>query len=375
MLRRPEPVSWSDRWRARRDRLVASRAFQRLATAFPLTRPIARARGRALFDLCAGFVYSQVLLASVRLRLFEVLAEGPRSVPDLAERLALPVESARLLLRAAAALGLAERRGEERFGLGLHGAALLANPGLGRMIEHHATLYDDLRDPVALLRGETRPGLARAWPYAGAGRPAEIGAAETEGYTGLMAATQPLIADEILAAYPFRRHRRLLDIGGGDGSFLSAVAGRAPRLDLMLFDLPPVAERARARFAREGLAGRAAVFSGDFLADALPKGADVATLVRIVHDHDDGAALAILSRAREALAPGGVLVLAEPFAETGGAEPVGDAYFGFYLFAMGSGRPRSAGALAALLGEAGFRDIRRRRTRTPFLTGLLTAVA
>ena len=43
---------------------------------FPLTRPIARRRARELFDLCAGFVYSQVLLACVRLRLFEILAEG-----------------------------------------------------------------------------------------------------------------------------------------------------------------------------------------------------------------------------------------------------------------------------------------------------------
>ena len=80
----------------RRDRLLASRRFQRWAAAFPLTRPIARRRARALFDLCAGFVYSQVLFACVRLKLFDALAAGPLAVagtagPALAGILLTPV--------------------------------------------------------------------------------------------------------------------------------------------------------------------------------------------------------------------------------------------------------------------------------------------
>ncbi len=51
--------------------------FQRWAAASPLTRVVARRRAKALFDLCAGFVYSQILLACVRLRLFEILAARP----------------------------------------------------------------------------------------------------------------------------------------------------------------------------------------------------------------------------------------------------------------------------------------------------------
>jgi hypothetical protein len=71
-------ASWLDRCLAARDGLLASPRFRRWAAAFPLTRPIARRRTRDLFDLCAGFVYSQVLYACVRLRLFEILAEGPQ---------------------------------------------------------------------------------------------------------------------------------------------------------------------------------------------------------------------------------------------------------------------------------------------------------
>ena len=60
-----------------------------------------------------------------------------------------------------------------------------------------------------------------------------------------MAASQPLVAADVLAAYRLDRHRCLLDLGGGDGTFLVAAAAAAPGLKLMLFDLPAVAERAR----------------------------------------------------------------------------------------------------------------------------------
>ena len=71
----------------------------------------------------------------------------------------------------------------------------------------------------------------------------------------LMAASQPLIAQEVLNSYPIHRHRCLLDVGGGEGVFLAAVAARAPPLRLMLLDLPAVAERARARLADAGSPG------------------------------------------------------------------------------------------------------------------------
>ena len=76
-------------------------------------------------------------------------------------------------------------------------------------------------------------------------------------YSALMAESQPLVAADILSAYRFDRHRCLLDLGGGDGTFLTQVAKVAPSLRLMLMDLPAVADRARARFAAAGLGSRA----------------------------------------------------------------------------------------------------------------------
>jgi demethylspheroidene O-methyltransferase len=177
----------------------------------------------------------------------------------------------------------------------------------------------------------------------------------------------------VIDAYPITRHRCLLDVGGGDGSFLAAVADRAPALRLMLFDLPPVAARAADRFAALGLTPRVETAGGDFRRGPLPTGADIACLVRVLHDHDDRAALDILRTVRSALPPGGTLLIAEPMSDDRGADPVADAYFGFYLLAMGSGRPRRPQEIAHMLKAAGFEDIKHHRTRQPLLTRLISA--
>jgi demethylspheroidene O-methyltransferase len=368
-----QPVDWRVRVLELRDRLLASPRFQRWATAFPLTRPIAERRARALFDLCAGFVYSQILLACVRLDLFRHLARRPRSIAELAQLTSLSPDAAARLLTAAASLKLVERRGGDRYGLGSLGAALLGNPGVAEMIEHHHLLYDDLRDPVALLRGtEPATDLGTFWAYARAAETGTLAADQVTGYSELMSQSVPLVADDVLAAYRFDRHRCLLDVGGGEGAFLVAVARQAPDLRLMLFDLPAVAERARDRLEQAGLSGRSTVSAGNFLADSLPTGADIVTLIRVVHDHDDKSVLTLLAEIHRALPPGGTLLIAEPMSGTRGAEPVGDAYFGFYLLAMGSGRARSADELGILLRRAGFNSIRVRPTRRPMLTGLVT---
>jgi demethylspheroidene O-methyltransferase len=363
-----------DRAYAFRDRLLADPRFHNWMSAFPLTRPIVRNRARALFDICAGFSYTQVLLACVRLRLFDRLAAGPLSASAIADQLSLSPDATSRLLNAAVSLGLVSRRGGGRYGLGLAGAALRGNPGVAEMVEHNAMLYADLVDPVALLRGE-RGGasLAGYWSYAKAQDPSALASDQVGPYSALMSASQSFIAPDILAAWPFETHRHLLDIGGGEGGFICGIAGRAKDIRLTLFDLPSVAARAGARFAAEGLSPRAEAIGGDFFADALPQDADIVSLVRIVHDHDDAAVLKLLTRIRDILPPGGTLLIAEPMSATRGAGPIADAYFGLFFLAMGSGRPRTKDELSALLRAAGFSQIRAVSTRRPLLCGLLAA--
>lgn len=362
--------AFASRWRGR---LVSDPRFRAWAARFPLTRPIARGQARALFDLCAGFVYSQILLACVQLDVFEHLRSAPATAAALAPRLGLSAEAADRLLAAAAALNLLESRGDT-YSLGPLGAAMVDNPAIAAMVRHHQAVYADLADPVALLRAG-QGALGRYWPYARSESPSEIGADQVAAYSELMAASQPLVAAEILNAYDVRRHRVLMDVAGGDGRFLAAAAARAPALRLVLVDLPAVVARADQRFATEGLGGRATTIGIDAFRQPLPPGADLITLVRVVHDHEDPAAMSLLRAARAALAPGGTLLLAEPMAGVRGAETVGGAYFGMYLLAMGSGRARTPARLCEMLREAGFARARLRRTATPLQTGLIVARA
>ncbi len=361
-----------DRCYALRDRLLGNPAFQRLCASFPLTRSIAHSEARALFDLCGGFVYSQVLSACVRLNLFRRLAEGPRTVAELSRDLMLPAAATERLLLAAVSLRLVARRGQKRFGLGMLGAALNGNPAIEAMVLHHALLYRDLQDPLALLRGETGDTqLARYWPYSGVPRPAALSMDEVGNYSALMAASQALIADDILDAYPFGRHRQLLDIGGGEGAFIATAAERFPELGFMLFDLPAVTNRARERISTK-LGQRLVIHEGSFLSDPLPLGADLVSLVRVVHDHEDATVLDLFRAIHRSLIRGGVLLVAEPMSGMRGAEPAGDAYFGMYLLAMGQGRPRRPAEIAEMMRQAGFTRVTARRTRRPMLVQVIS---
>jgi len=363
-----------DRCLALRDRLLASPRFQHWACGFPLTRRTARRHAAELFDLCAGFVYSQILFACVRLRLFEALSEGPCSPAVLAPALGVPEARLVRLLDAAATLRLVEPRGGGRYGLGPLGAALLGQPAVATMIEHHGMLYDDLRDPVALLRDLDRDtALSRYWAYARAEAPQALSEERLVAYSQLMSATSALVADQALDAHDFTQHHWMLDVGGGEGNFALAAAARAPRLRVTVFDLPPVAARAHARFAAAGLGDRVQAVGGSFLCDPLPAGADLVTLVRILHDHDDDAVARLLRAVHDALPSHGALLVVEPTAGTPGAERMGAAYFGLYFLAMRRGSPRSTERLGRLLHAAGFSDVSSLRTRNPLQASVLLA--
>ena len=349
----------ADQWRGFRNRLLASPRFQKFAVDFPPFRPVSRRRARQLFDLLAGFTYSQVLYATVELGLIQMLDGQPLSTAALAARTGWPADRLERLLKAAGSLQILERTSSGDWTLGIHGAALAGNPWIARFISHHNILYDDLSDPLGVLSGTKRNNKLRDfWSYTD-----ERDAAP---YTALMAASQAAVAAEILAAHDFSGYRHLIDIGGSNGTFLKAAAARYPQLRLSLFDLPKVAE-----IARTNLGNRYEIHGGSFLDDELPKGPDVATLIRIAHDHDDASVRTLMAAVARMLPPKGTLILAEPLSGLRATAPVADAYFGLYFAAMGQGRTRTPEELGGMAREAGFASVEVVATRNPVVTGLL----
>lgn len=362
---------------ARRNRVFASPRFQHWAARLPLIRWIARSRARGAFDLLAGFAYAQTLRAYVEGGLFDVLKDGPLSAEAIAARMDLPLDAALTLLRAGRPLMLSEEPAPDHWMLGEQGAVFAANPGVQAMVRHHRLLYADLADPMALLRADRKEPttLSRFWTYAGALQGAATRGADTAEYSQLMAASQHFVADEVLASVSFRDAQRLLDVGGGHGAFLRHIGAAWPHLALGLFDLPEVAATGAAVLGESLGAHRITAHPGNFFSDSIPQGYDMVSLVRILHDHDDAPAAALLANIRRSMAPGARLLIAEPMARIPGAEAMGEAFFGLYLWAMGSGRPRSPAEITAMARAAGFSSARFVATAQPVNASVIIATA
>jgi demethylspheroidene O-methyltransferase len=353
----------------KRNAILGNAAFQRWASRVPIVRGVARRRAAAQFDMVAGFVYSQILLAHVQSGLIEYLIGQLRSFDEIAAFLKLPPDAADRLLRAGQALQLVESPQPGLWTLGEAGAPLSSNDGAIAMIRHHHLLYHDLADPLALLAQDRadETALSAFWTYASK----SDSPSGTQNYSALMATTQPMVSQQIIDKYDFSQHRRMLDIGGGSGSFTLAVAAAAPTLKFGIFDLPAVIEGAKLRLAP---GSKVEFHSGSFKTDAVPGGYDLITLSRILHDHDDDVVTALLVKIHAALSPGGRLLIIEPMAQTPHAPRMGDAYFGLYLWAMGSGQPRSIDTLQTMLRNAGFSQSKEVKTAQPIITRALVSI-
>jgi hypothetical protein len=115
---------------------------------------------------------------------------------------------------------------------------------------------------------------------------------------------------DIVRAYNFGAFDHLMDVGGGSGELLSAIAGQYPHIGGTIFDLPRCAESATGHLRRIGLGNRVKFIAGDFF-QAIPSIADVIVMKHIIHDWSDERSLAILANCRRALPGDGMLLLVE----------------------------------------------------------------
>jgi demethylspheroidene O-methyltransferase len=370
-------LSLKSRWVLWRNRVLASPKFQRWASLVPIFRGVARRRAAAQFDLVAGFVYTQILRAFVESGLITTLRRGLLCVDDIADAAGLGRDATLRLLRAGAALQIVEESQRGLWTLGEAGAPLAANTGAMAMILHHNLLYQDLADPLALLSSNRSKdtALSTYWTYATDSSDAAAPLRPDSGnYSALMAATQPMIVQQIRDAYDFTAHQKMLDIGGGSGAFVGAIKAVAPALQFGIFDLPGVIAAAENRLPTEANHQNTIFYKGSFKETTFPLGYDLITLVRILHDHDDDVAHALLAKIYAALPLGGKLLIVEPMADSPHSKRMGDAYFGLYLWAMRSGQPRSARVLTDMLKSAGFAEVKTVKTALPIITSALVAI-
>ena len=312
--------------------------------AAPTLEPIMR--------IASGFMAAKYLFVGTEVGLFEGLSDGPRELEELALRLGLPRHTTRILADALVTLGLVERQGE-RYANSDSSQAFLAGGGAGpdqrplmRFLNRlNYPLWEQLEAAVrtaAVARGEMSPEQQEVY---------------SAGVEALTAETARALASR----YDFSPHRRLLDLGGGTGSFLLAALEQWPHLAGTHFDAPAVSSIARQRIAATPVAERVDYVDGNFFDDPIPEGHDAVLIANVIHLFGPERNLALLRRVRERSQPGARLLLVDLWTKATHTEPPFAALMaGQFLLHSSEGDVYSVDEAKTWLDKAGWRLVEQR---------------
>jgi SAM-dependent methyltransferase len=311
---------------------------------------------------------AKYLMVASELGLFERLADRPATLDELALATGIPRRTLRITADAMVPLGFLERQGDHYSNRPV-AATFLA----GRTPA-------DLRPLLRSLNDISYPRWTRMAEAVRAGEGVfgkfEFAPGEQRVFSEAVEATTAGAARALTTAYDFGRHRRLLDLGGGTGSFLAAVLARHGHLGGTLFELPAVVAIARERLAATPLAARVEVVGGDLFADRLPDGHDVVLLANVLHVFSPEHNLQLLRRVRDHVPAGARLLLVSFWTDPTHTEPAFAALVaGEFLLDAGEGDVYSVEEVGAWLGETGWRALEHRPLVGPASLIVAEAVA
>jgi len=307
--------------------------------------------------LGTSFMVTKHLVAAAQAGLFEALGDRQLTLEELAQRAGIPRRTARISADAMVALGVLERDGEhyrnsavaERFLSGRHAGDL--RPWLGLM----DMAYRHWLDFGEAVRTGSGPGFITRLDHEGQRIFSEGVQAATAGAARALAAT-----------YEFGRHRRLLDLGGGTGSFLLAILERREGLACGLFELPSVVALARESLGARGAADRVRFFEGDLLSDPLPNGYDVLLVANVVHVFSPEQNRRLFAKVHDSTAPGARLLLVDFWTDPTHTQPLFAALMaGEFLMAGGEGDVYSEAEAREMLDATGWALLERRELAGP----------
>jgi SAM-dependent methyltransferase len=309
-------------------------------------------RLRAIGDFWAD----KLVLESVALGVYERLADGPRDRGDLADELGLDPRACRLFLDALVAIGLLEKAGDR------YGNSAAAARWLTRGSPDHLADVLAAADDTWALWGRLRDALRT-------GRPQREGFVfdEPEAARTLLNAIDRRARPHVRALLEQgmidpSRYRRMLDLGGGAGTYSIAFCEANPELRATLTDLPPAIALARERTVESGLEGRIDLIELDFEAGEIPGTYDLVWVSNIVHGRGPDANRRLVRRLRDVLEPGGDLVIHDIVMDEDRVRPGRGAVFSVHmLLNNGVGRCYTLDEIRGWMADAGLRDIRRVR--------------
>jgi SAM-dependent methyltransferase len=266
-----------------------------------------------IMQLASGFMAAKHLFAANELGLFEALADSPATLEALAARTGLTRRAARISADAMVALGLLEVE-DGTYRNGKAAARFLSGPG-----PHDLRPFQRFWDKISY------PTWTRLAEALASGPSREIFQLDDELQQVASAGIEAILAGPATAlpeVFDFGPHQRLLDVGGGTGSWSIAIAQRHQHLTGAVLELPTAVELARTRVAAAELGHRITVITGDAMAGELPAGYDVFLLANLIHYWSAEQNQELLQRVRRAAQPGSALLLADFWTNPAHTEPL-----------------------------------------------------
>jgi SAM-dependent methyltransferase len=301
------------------------------------------------------FLKSRVILTAAALDIFTGLHGKPATARQLAGRLRLQPRGTTRVLDCLVTLGLLEKR-REGYSLTSSGELLSSrHPNtILPMVLHLNSLWESWGGLTETVKRGKNP------------RRAVIRERETKSlkaFIGAMHVVGRSLAGEIATSYDAGRFSRLLDIGGGSGTYTIAFLKKNPKLTAVLLDLKRVIPMARERLRGEGLLERVKLAAGNFYKDELPAGCDLAILSAIIHQNSPAENLALFRKVRRALEPGGALLIRDHIMNESRTDPPAGALFALNMLVNTDGGDTYTFAeVRKGLERAGFVDVRLVRT-------------
>jgi ubiquinone/menaquinone biosynthesis C-methylase UbiE len=167
--------------------------------------------------------------------------------------------------------------------------------------------------------------------------------------------------------------KMVLDVGGGTGAYAVELAEHHPHLNVTVFDIEPVCEKAKSVIGNSSVTDRVAVVAGDFFEDELPAGFDTIILSMILHDWSPDDCRRLLRACAGVLPSGGRLIISELLVDDDKSGPVDAALMSLNMLVRTWGRNYTAAEYSSWLVEAGFHAPRRIPLDGVSANGLLVA--
>ena len=304
-----------------------------------------------LNQMLTGTWLTQGIYVAAELGIADFLSNGPSTTTELADKTGTHGPSLYRLLRALAGIGLFKEEAGEAFSL----------TPLGDRLRSDA--FESQRC-FAIMMGtefyETWGALLHSVRTGEQGFRKKFGRSFFEHmtknpdrhriYDTAMTGIHGPETSPMLDAYDFSAVSSIVDIGGGKGSMLGEILVRTPDATGILFDLPAVADAARAMLSAAGLADRCRTVGGDFF-QSVPPGADAYLLRHVIHDWEDENAVRILRTCREAMQPESRLLVIEMVIPTDGRPSFGQ-WLDLMMLLIG-GRERTEEQYRQLFAQAG----------------------